>query len=101
MEKQRMRGLQALRGMTAALLLALFLPLIACADMGPKPSVRITFRGLGGEVCYGTLGTVMRRRPVIMKVTINIKSGKPSSGMRMPTAISSCNGCSGAMKPKA
>lgn len=55
MEKQRMRGLQALRGMTAALLLALFLPLIACADMGPKPSVRITFRGLGGEVCYGTL----------------------------------------------
>lgn len=55
MTKQRMRGLQALRGMTAALLLALFLPLIACADMGPKPSVRITFRGLGDEVCYGTL----------------------------------------------
>ncbi len=27
----------------------------ASADMGPKPSVRITFEGLGDELCYGTL----------------------------------------------
>lgn len=25
------------------------------ADMGPKPSVKITFEGLGDELCYGTL----------------------------------------------
>ena len=25
------------------------------ADMGPKPSVQITFKGLGDELCYGTL----------------------------------------------
>ncbi len=30
-------------------------PLSASADMGPKPSVRITFENLGDELCYGTL----------------------------------------------
>lgn len=30
-------------------------PTAASADMGPKPSVRITFEGLGEELCYGTL----------------------------------------------
>lgn len=33
---------------------ALF-PITASADMGPKPSVRITFENLGDELCYGTL----------------------------------------------
>lgn len=27
----------------------------ASADMGPKPSVHVTFEGLGDELCYGTL----------------------------------------------
>lgn len=27
----------------------------ASADTGPKPSVRITFKNLGNEICYGTL----------------------------------------------
>lgn len=31
------------------------LPVSARADTGPKPSVRIAFEGLGGELCYGTL----------------------------------------------
>ena len=30
-------------------------PITANADMGPKPSVRITFENLGDELCYGTL----------------------------------------------
>lgn len=30
-------------------------PTAAHADMGPKPSVRITFEGLGEELCYATL----------------------------------------------
>lgn len=30
-------------------------PLTARADTGPKPSVRITFKNMGDEVCYGTL----------------------------------------------
>ena len=33
----------------------LLLPVTVHADMGPKPSVRITFEGLGDELCYGTL----------------------------------------------
>lgn len=30
-------------------------PITASADIGPKPSVRITFENMGDEVCYGTL----------------------------------------------
>ena len=30
-------------------------PATARADMGPKPSVHITFENMGDEVCYGTL----------------------------------------------
>ncbi len=37
------------------LLTAMFLPLTAHADTGPKPSVRVRFENLGEEVCYGTL----------------------------------------------
>lgn len=33
----------------------LLLTVTASADMGPKPSVRITLEGLGDELCYGTL----------------------------------------------
>lgn len=33
---------------------ALF-PITASADIGPKPSVRITFENLGDKLCYGTL----------------------------------------------
>lgn len=61
MNTQRLSGLCAfhgalvLRGMIAAVILALLLPLAVSADMGPKPSVRIALDGLGGEVCYGTL----------------------------------------------
>ncbi len=38
-----------------ALVLTLLLPALAHADTGPKPSVRITFTGLGDRLCYGTL----------------------------------------------
>lgn len=38
-----------------ALILSMMLPLAAYADVGPKPSVRITFENMGSEVCYGTL----------------------------------------------
>lgn len=31
------------------------LPITARADIGPKPSIHITFEGLGDELCYGTL----------------------------------------------
>lgn len=37
------------------LLAAVLLPLTVHADMGPKPSVRVHFENLSGEVCYGTL----------------------------------------------
>ena len=37
------------------LILVLNLPVTAKADIGPKPSVRITFTGIEGETYYGTL----------------------------------------------
>ncbi len=37
------------------LLLLTICPVPAHADIGPKPSVRITFENLGDELCYGTL----------------------------------------------
>lgn len=37
------------------LLLVMSCPAAANADMGPKPSVVVTFQGLGDELCYGTL----------------------------------------------
>lgn len=37
------------------LLFVLLFSAVASADMGPKPSVRITFSGRGEEACYGTL----------------------------------------------
>ena len=37
------------------LILVLNLPITAKADIGPKPSVRITFTGIEGESYYGTL----------------------------------------------
>lgn len=37
------------------LILVLNLPITAKADIGPKPSVRITFTGIEGETYYGTL----------------------------------------------
>ena len=44
-----------LRAALWALVLTLLLPAFAWADMGPKPSVRISFTGLGDRLCYGTL----------------------------------------------
>ena len=38
-----------------AVLLTMLFPVSASADIGPKPSVRITFENLGDELCYGTL----------------------------------------------
>ena len=37
------------------LVLLMTMPISASADMGPKPSVRIEFTGIEGEVYYGTL----------------------------------------------
>ncbi len=39
----------------ALALMSLMFSFTAFADTGPKPSVRITFEGLGDEVCYATL----------------------------------------------
>ena len=44
-----------LRMALCVLLLTLLCPLPARADIGPKPSVRVQFTGLGEEICYGTL----------------------------------------------
>lgn len=38
-----------------SLVLVMTLPITASADVGPKPSVRITFTGIEGETYYGTL----------------------------------------------
>ena len=37
------------------MLAVLVFPIRASADMGPKPSVRISFENMGDELCYGTL----------------------------------------------
>ena len=46
---------RTLRFLLAALLCALLLPTFAHADTGPKPSVRVSFTGLGERLCYATL----------------------------------------------
>ena len=47
---------RALKLIAALLLAASLLCTAALADMGPKPSVRISFEGLsGGAPCWGTL----------------------------------------------
>lgn len=47
---------RTLRFVLAALLCALLLlPPLAHADTGPKPSVRVSFTGLGDRLCYATL----------------------------------------------
>lgn len=38
-----------------ALMFMSIFPVTVSADTGPKPSVRVTFENLGGELCYGTL----------------------------------------------
>lgn len=43
------------RALLCAALLCTLLLTTAHADMGPKPSVRITLEGLDGSLCYGTL----------------------------------------------
>lgn len=37
------------------LLITMIFPITASADSGPKPSVNVTFDGMGDELCYGTL----------------------------------------------
>lgn len=47
---------RTLRLILAALLCTLLLlPAVAHADTGPKPSVRVSFTGLGDRLCYATL----------------------------------------------
>ena len=46
---------RTLRFLIAALLCALLLPTLVHADTGPKPSVRVSFTGLGDRLCYATL----------------------------------------------
>lgn len=38
-----------------SIVLLVSFPMTARADFGPKPSVQIDFKGLGDELCYGTL----------------------------------------------
>ena len=44
-----------LRAALLSLALTLLLSTVAWADMGPKPSVRVSFTGLGDRLCYATL----------------------------------------------
>ena len=44
-----------LASLLCAILCALLFTSVVHADMGPKPSVRITLEGLDGRLCYGTL----------------------------------------------
>ena len=37
------------------ILIFILFPITANADMGPKPSINITFENMGDEICYGTL----------------------------------------------
>ena len=46
---------KALTLAAACVLMIMALPLTAYADMGPKPSVQISFTGIAGETYYGTL----------------------------------------------
>lgn len=48
--KQKIHGL-----LICFLMVFMLFPVTARADMGPKPSVHITFENMGDEVCYGTL----------------------------------------------
>lgn len=41
--------------LTCFIALFMLFPMTASADMGPKPSVYITFENMGDETCYGTL----------------------------------------------
>lgn len=43
------------RILTCIVLISILLSIAVSADMGPKPSVRITVEGFNGELCYGTL----------------------------------------------
>lgn len=52
---KRNKFLQISITIICAVLIAVMFPLRAKADIGPKPSVRVTFEGLGDEPCYGTL----------------------------------------------
>ncbi len=47
--------MRKLNSILVCLVLLLFLPVTASADMGPKPSVQITFTGIQGQTYYGTL----------------------------------------------
>lgn len=38
-----------------AFIIFMIFPITARADVGPKPSVTITFKNMGDEICYGTL----------------------------------------------
>ena len=51
-----MKNLRLFKRMIACVVLGLLcVTMTVHADMGPKPSIQITFEGMGPEKCYGTL----------------------------------------------
>lgn len=53
---RKIRSLHILLLSAACVLLMLSFPLTAHADIGPKPSVQVTFTGMDPDaLCYGTL----------------------------------------------
>ncbi len=57
-KEKAMKGIEYRRILSifiCIIILSAFFSLSVSADMGPKPSVRITFTGLGDTACYGTL----------------------------------------------
>lgn len=52
--KKTWMGRALVWGLLCLLLISVF-PVTAHADMGPKPSVQVTFKNMDGRVCYSTL----------------------------------------------
>lgn len=46
---------KAIYGLLCVMMLLQVLSISANADIGPKPSVRVSFEGIVDEICYGTL----------------------------------------------
>lgn len=51
----KMRVKRSIKWLMLCLLLAAVFPVTARADMGPKPSVQVTFENMDDRLCYGTL----------------------------------------------
>jgi len=56
-------------------LVLLFLPQLAVADLGPKPTVNITLTYEGTAIQEPVFGKLMECYPLPMRMTLNMKRG--------------------------